>query len=103
MERSDPLLRDQAEVIDLVHIPAGTRPTPFAGLDYDEVMRCRVLDCGTYSDCLNFAARLQWPSFHCRQCPKYVFEPSTASQMERARRARLALASGPDASVIKLR
>lgn len=95
-----------AEVIDLVHLPTGARPTPFASLEYEEVSRCRVLDCSTYNDCLEFAARLRWPSFHCRQCPKYVAgteaEP-TAARRERPAHRRLSGASGPDASIIKLR
>ncbi len=90
---------DRAEVIDLVHLPPGTRPTPFASIEYDEVNRCRVLDCGTYNECLSFAARVQWPSFHCRQCPKYAFACESESAYEREKN----LASGPDAAVIKLR
>jgi hypothetical protein len=99
MERGDSSDDDRAEVIDLVHLPPGTRPTPFASVEYDEVLRCRVLDCGTYAECLSFAARLQWPSFHCRQCPKYGFayETGTAFEIDSDE------ASGPDAAVIKLR
>lgn len=62
---------DEAEIFDLVQLPQGTRPTPFASIELEEVNRCRVLDCASYSTCLSFAARLQWPSFHCRQCPHY--------------------------------
>ena len=46
-----------------------------------------------------FAARVQWPSFHCRQCPKYAFACESESAYEREKN----LASGPDAAVIKLR
>jgi hypothetical protein len=88
---------DASEVIDLVHLPPGTRPTPFASIDYEEVYRCRVLDCGTYNACLAFAARLQWPSFHCRQCPKYAFIDGVACELDGDE------AQGPDAAVIKLR
>ena len=97
-EKREETLEDEAEVFDLVQLPSGTRPTPFANIDYDEVTRCRVLDCGTYNQCLSFAARLQWPSFHCRQCPKYAFEPSEIERL-RARQ----FSSAPDARVIKLR
>ena len=65
--RSEP--RD-AEVIDLVHLPAGTRPTPIAYIDYEEVGRLRVMECEHYQQCLQFAAEVRWRSFHCRQCPK---------------------------------
>jgi len=61
---------DDAEVIDLVHLPPGTRPTPVAYLDYEEISRCRVLECEHYQRCLAFAAEVRWRSFHCRQCPK---------------------------------
>lgn len=60
-----------AEVIDLVQLPAGTRPTPIAYLDYDEVSTRREMDCEYYQACLSFAARVRWKSFHCRQCPKH--------------------------------
>jgi hypothetical protein len=60
-----------AEVIDLVHLPSGTRPTPIAYLDYDDVDRCREMDCVYYNQCLSFTARVRWQSFHCRQCPQY--------------------------------
>ena len=59
-----------AEIIDLVRLPRGTRPTPVAYLDYDEVERCREMECGYYQSCLEFAARVRWKSFHCRQCPQ---------------------------------
>lgn len=62
---------DHASVIDLVQLPPGSRPLPFALLEYEEVSRCRVLSCGSYDECLSFAARVQWVSFSCRQCPKY--------------------------------
>ncbi|MCB9653077.1 MAG: hypothetical protein H6729_02950 [Deltaproteobacteria bacterium] len=64
--RSEP---NQAEVIDLVHLPRGTRPTPIAYLDYEEVERCRHLNCDFYQSCLAFASHVRWRSFHCRQCP----------------------------------
>lgn len=60
-----------AEIIDLVHLPQGTRPTPIAYLEYDDVDRCREMDCGYYNQCLSFTARVRWNSFHCRQCPQY--------------------------------
>lgn len=59
-----------AEVIDLVQLPSGTRPTPIAYLDYEDVERCRFMDCEHYQNCLAFAAEVRWRSFHCRQCPK---------------------------------
>jgi len=59
-----------AEVIDLVHLPTGTRPTPIAYIDYEEVGRLRVMECEHYQQCLQFAAEVRWRSFHCRQCPK---------------------------------
>ena len=61
---------NEAEVIDLVQLPRGTRPTPMAILEYHEVERCRVMDCEVYQVCLSFAARVRWKSFHCRQCPR---------------------------------
>lgn len=62
--------REDADVIDLVHLPSGTRPTPVAYLDYEEIARCRVMECAHYQTCLAFAAEVRWRSFHCRQCPK---------------------------------
>ena len=100
VERRDRSPDDEAEVIDLVHLPPGTRPTPFASIEIEEVNRCRVLDCSTYSACLSFAARLLWPSFHCRQGPKYDFDNAVNRSYERAV---LRGGSGPDAAVIKLR
>lgn len=61
---------DSAEVIDLVHLPRGTRPTPIAYLDFEEVSRLREMDCEHYQGCLTFAAEVRWRSFHCRQCPE---------------------------------
>ena len=61
---------DHAEVIDLVQLPSGTRPTPIAYLEYEEVERCRHMDCEHYFRCLTFAAQVKWRSFHCRQCSK---------------------------------
>ncbi|MGF1511724.1 MAG: hypothetical protein ACFB9M_19690 [Myxococcota bacterium] len=66
-ERSD----QDAEVIDLVRLPPGTRPTPVAYLDYEEVSKCRVMECQHYQTCLTFAAEVRWRSFHCRQCPHH--------------------------------
>ena len=68
---------DEAEIIDLVHLPRGTRPTPIAYLDFEEVERLRVMRCHFYQDCLTFAAEVKWRSFHCRQCPE---NPARASQ-----------------------
>lgn len=59
-----------AEVIDLVQLPLGARPTPVASVDWDEVPRLRVLDCESYQRCLSFVSRVRWKSFHCRQCPR---------------------------------
>ncbi|MCK6552139.1 hypothetical protein L6R52_40285 [Myxococcota bacterium] len=102
LERRDPSVdEDGAEVIDLVHLPSGTRPTPFASLEYGEVTRCRVLDCSTYASCLAFAARLQWPSFHCRQCPRY--EQVEGRAVFARERVHVSNSAGPEAAVIKLR
>lgn len=60
-----------ADIIDLVQLPRGTRPTPIAYLDYDEVQTRRQMDCDYYHSCLSFAARVRWKSFHCRQCPQH--------------------------------
>jgi hypothetical protein len=62
---------EDAEIIDLVRLPTGTRPTPVAYLDYEEISRCRVMDCEHYTTCLAFAAEVRWRSFHCRQCPHH--------------------------------
>lgn len=59
-----------AEVIDLVQLPLGARPTPLAYVDWEEVPRVRVLSCDSYQRCLGFVARVRWKSFHCRQCPR---------------------------------
>lgn len=83
-----------AEVIDLVQLPRGTRPTPVAYLDYDEVERCREMECDHYQSCLEFAARVRWKSFHCRQCPQNVHR----LHADRAR----PVVSGEGAAVIKL-
>lgn len=104
LERKDPAADDDsAEVIDLVHLPSGTRPTPFASLEYAEVQRCRMLDCGTYAACLAFAARLQWPSFHCRQCPKYCAEEDRGRFGAATERVFASAGAGTDAAIIKLR
>jgi hypothetical protein len=63
--------RQDADIIDLVQLPRGTRPTPIAYLDYDEVQTRRQMDCDYYQSCLSFAARVRWKSFHCRQCPQH--------------------------------
>jgi hypothetical protein len=70
--REVPAIEVGAEIIDLVQLPSGARPTPFAELSYLEVPRARAMDCDTYHDCLSLAARVHWVGFHCRQCPKYV-------------------------------
>jgi hypothetical protein len=93
---------DEAEVFDLVQLPQGTRPTPFASIELEEVNRCRVLDCEAYNTCLSFAARLQWPSFHCRQCPQYQ-ESGTRRVGPRYGSLELDGDEAPDARVIKLR
>ncbi len=87
---------DDAEIIDLVQLPRGTRPTPIACLEYEEVARCRQMDCDYYQSCLNFAARVRWRSFHCRQCPLHP---------DRTARAQGAGADGAelDAAIIQLR
>ncbi len=71
---------DQAEVIDLVQLPRGTRPTPIAYLEVEEVDRCRVLSCAHYAACLQFAAQVSWKSFHCRQCPQHPERRPNPSQ-----------------------
>lgn len=102
VERRDPSADEEgADVIDLVHLPSGTRPTPFASLEYSEVSRCRVLDCTTYASCLAFAARLQWPSFHCRQCPRYAQVDGRA--VFARERVHVSSSGGQEAAVIKLR
>ena len=89
-ERRD---EDEAEVIDLVHLPRGTRPTPIAYLDVEEVDRLRILSCDFYADCLAFAAEVRWRSFHCRQCPQNPARKSSAPEP----------VSSDDASIIELR
>lgn len=59
-----------AEVIDLVQLPLGARPTPLAYIEWEEVPRLRVLECDSYRRCLGFVSRVRWKSFHCRQCPR---------------------------------
>ncbi|MBX2812303.1 MAG: hypothetical protein KTR25_10860 [Myxococcales bacterium] len=59
-----------AEVIDLVMLPLGARPTPVAYVEWEEVPLLRVLACESYHRCLAFAAQVRWKSFHCRQCPR---------------------------------
>jgi hypothetical protein len=68
--RSTPASDELAEVIDLVQLPHGARPTPLAYIDWEEVPRLRVLDCESYRRCLGFVSRVRWKSFHCRQCPR---------------------------------
>ena len=82
-----------AEIIDLVQLPRGTRPTPVAYLDYEEVERCRKLDCLHYQSCLEFVARIRWKSFHCRQCPQ---------NENRLHADRDVVVTGESAAVIKL-
>ena len=71
-----------AEVIDLVQLPLGSRPTPIAYLDYEEIQRTRVLSCGSYQRCLSFAAQVRWKSFHCRQCPQHPTKVSSDTQLD---------------------
>lgn len=59
-----------AEIIDLIRLPLNTRPTPMVPLDFEDVSRCRDLDCPHYQRCLKFCATVRWKSFHCRQCPQ---------------------------------
>lgn len=80
-ERREP---DGAEVIDLVHLPRGTRPTPIAYLDFEEVERLREMGCEHYQSCLTFAAEVRWRSFHCRQCPENPARKALASEQEAA-------------------
>ncbi len=60
----------EAEVVDLVRLPAGTSPATIADLEFDEVETRRYMECEHYQTCLNFAAEVRWRSFHCRQCEK---------------------------------
>lgn len=87
---------DDAEIIDLVQLPRGTRPTPIACLEYEEVARCRQMDCAYYQSCLNFAARVRWRSFHCRQCPLH---PERLAKAQAAEGTEGEL----DAAIIRLR
>lgn len=77
-----------AEVIDLVLLPSGARPTPVASVEWEEVPRLRVLGCDSYQRCLSFVARVRWKSFHCRQCPRNpgtsTSRPGQASEAGRA-------------------
>lgn len=74
--------RDSAEIIDLVRLPRGTRPTPIAYVDFEEVERLRVLDCEHYQSCLAFVAEVRWKSFHCRQCPKNPDRIGTTDEVD---------------------
>ncbi len=94
---------DEAEVIDLVHLPRGTRPTPIAFIDYEEVSRCRVLDCELYASCLAFAASVHWKSFHCRQCPQHPDRRAVVHGAGRAVAGASRAADAHGAAVIKLR
>ena len=58
-----------AEIIDLVKLPVGARPVPYAGLEYEEVPASRYLDCDSYGACLDFVASIRWVGFSCRRCP----------------------------------
>ncbi len=60
-----------AEVIDLIQLPSGSRPRPFAELEIDEVPRSRSLSCDRYDECLGFAAHAKWRGFSCRACPRF--------------------------------
>ena len=62
---------DGAEVIDLIQLPSGSRPRPFAELEIDEVPRSRLLTCDRYDECLSFAAHAKWRGFSCRTCPRF--------------------------------
>lgn len=80
-----------AEVIDLVRLPLGTRPTPMVPLDFEDVDRCRDLSCERYQACLAFCAMIRWKSFHCRQCP----QRSAAVEEPKVRRPARLLALRP--------
>lgn len=58
-------------VIDLIQLPSGSRPRPFAELEIDEVPRSRSLTCSRYDECLSFAAHAKWRGFSCRTCPRF--------------------------------
>lgn len=73
-----------AEVIDLVQLPHGARPTPLASVDWEEVPRLRVLACESYHRCLSFVAEVRWKSFHCRQCPRNPARIGTPARAEAA-------------------
>lgn len=70
-ERDRPSACAGAEVIDLIQLPSGSRPRPFAELEIDEVPRSRSLSCDRYDDCLSFAAHAKWRGFSCRTCPRF--------------------------------
>ncbi len=89
--------RHDADVIDLVQLPRGTRPTPNAYLDHDEVETRREMTCDYYHACLSFAARVRWKSFHCRQCPQHPERAGQAAPVEIDEEDRV------EAAVIKLR
>lgn len=91
-----------AEIIDLVYLPTGARPHPRIELDYDEVNEARELNCGSYSECLAFAASVQWRSFHCRRCPRYGL-PHDARVLVVGARPEEEAHSGELAAVIRLR
>ena len=67
-----------AEIIDLVQLPAGSRPFPRVELELDEVEIARALHCESYNACLSFAATVKWRGFHCRRCPKFHGEEKVA-------------------------
>ncbi len=83
----DGIRQDEAEVIDLVKLPLGTRPTPICSVEFDEVPSLRQMDCDHYQRCLGFAAQVRWRSFHCKQCPRHPHrvakDPSAAHQAPR--------------------
>ena len=46
----------------------GSRPTQDDGVDVDTIDQRRRLHCQRYDNCLNHAASLNWPGFHCGNC-----------------------------------
>lgn len=78
-----------AEVIDLIQLPSGSRPRPFAELEIDEVPRSRSLSCDRYDECLSFAAHAKWRGFSCRTCPRFRLgagAPSAGDEAEAVER-----------------
>jgi hypothetical protein len=85
-----------AQIIDLIQLPSGSRPRPFAGIEVDEVQAFRLMDCDDYGACLSFAARVRWRSFSCKTCPRFV-------QARRAAQHDDATGAANLAAVIRLR